>query len=131
MSAFDQADDFRAECDSLAEVLEPLHDEAFETETLFKRWTLHDVIAHLHLFNWAADASIHDPGGFRTFWAAMGKERQAGTTMLEYQDHWLEGKRNRSAYEAWRDYYPGMCDRLDGIDPKMRVEWAGPSMSVS
>ncbi len=130
MTAFQQADDFRAECDALAEVLEPLGDEGSETRTLFKGWTLHDVIAHLHIFNWAADASIHQPPSFRSFMEVLGTGRKKGLSLREVTDEWFDGTRNRAAYEVWRDYYPGMCDRLAGIDPKQRVEWAGPSMSI-
>ena len=129
-TTFRQVDDFRAECEALAEVLEPLSDRDFETETLFKAWTLHDVVAHLHIFNWAADASIHQPGEFQSFWADVQKERARGKSLRELTDDWFDGERDRAVYERWRAYYPEMCDRLEGVDPKMRVEWAGPPMSV-
>jgi uncharacterized protein (TIGR03084 family) len=127
---FQQAEDFREECDVLAAVLEPLADEDFERKTLFKDWTIHDVVAHLHIFNYAADASIHAPDDFERFKQYMAAGRGRGLNMREVTDEWLEGKLNRAGFEAWREYYPQMCDRLDGIDPKKRVEWFGPSMSV-
>lgn len=129
-TTFQQADDFRAECDALAGVLEPLGDADFEAETLFKQWTLHDVIAHLHIFNWAADASIHQPKELKSFSDDLGRGRSRGLSLREVTDDWLEGERNRVVYERWHEYYPGMCDRLEEIDPKMRVDWFGPSMSV-
>ena len=130
MTTFQQADDFRAECDALADVLEPLSDDDFEAETLFKQWTLHDVVAHLHIFNWAADASIHQPNELKSLSDDLRRGRSRGLSLREVTDDWLEGQRNRAVYERWRDYYPGMCERLEGVDPKMRVEWFGPSMSV-
>ena len=129
MSSFQQIDDFRAECDCLAEVLEPLSDADFERATLFKGWTLHDVVAHLHIFNYAADASYHDQSafdGFKRFMAA----RRGRLTLRELTDEWLEGKRNRAVYDVWREYYRRMCERLEGVDPRKRVEWFGPPMSV-
>ena len=130
LSSFPQVDDFRAECDALAAILEPLAGGDFERETLFKRWTVHDVVAHLHIFNYAADASIHDPGAFERFKRVLDEGRGRGLDMRGVTDEWLEGRRDREVFEVWRDYYPEMCERLDGIDPKTRVLWFGPSMSV-
>ena len=130
MTTFQQADDFRAECDALAEVLEPLRDEQYETATLFKQWTLHDVVAHLHISNWAADVSIHQPEDFDSFKETQAESRARGLSPRELTDEWFEGERDRAVYLRWRDYYPEMCDRLDGVNPKGRVQWVGPSMSV-
>ena len=129
LSSFQQVADFQAECDCLAEVLAPLSDDDFERATLFKEWTLHDVVAHLHIFNYAADASIHDLSAFEDFKQFMAA-RRGRLTLRELTDEWFEGKRNRAVYDVWREYYPRMCERLEGVDPKMRVEWFGPSMSV-
>jgi len=58
---------------------------------------------------------------------AMRGSRQS---MREFTDAWLEGRRDRAAYEAWREFYPELCDGLRDVDPKLRVQWAGPPMSV-
>ena len=129
MSSFQQIADFRAECDCLAEVLDPLADADFERATLFKGWTLHDVVAHLHIFNYAADASYHDQSAFDVFKQFMA-ERRGRLNLRELTDEWFEGNRNRAVYDVWREYYPEMCDRLEGTDPRKRVEWFGPPMSV-
>ena len=129
MSSFQQIADFRDECDCLAKVLDPLADADFERATLFKGWTLHDVVAHLHIFNYAADASYHDQSAFDGFRQFMA-ERRGRLTLRELTDEWFEGKRNRAVYDVWREYYPKMCDRLEGLDPRKRVEWFGPPMSV-
>jgi uncharacterized protein (TIGR03084 family) len=128
--SFRQVDDFREECAALQEVLDPLDDAAFRTVTLFKGWTFHDVVAHLHLFNQAADASIHRPEEFDRLWADLQRAMASGRTLREATDEWLGGARNRAAYDLWRDFWPGMCDRLEGVDPRKRVKWAGPPMSV-
>ena len=129
MNSFQQIADFQAECDCLAEVLDPLADADFEQATLFKGWTLHDVVAHLHIFNYAADASYHDQAAFDGFKQFMA-ERRGRLDLRELTDEWFEGKRNRAVYDVWREYYPRMCDRLEGVDPRRRVEWFGPPMSV-
>lgn len=134
--SFPQIQDFREECDALAAVLEPLDDEAFAQPTLFKGWTLHDVVAHLHIFNWAADASIQEPERFDRFWTELGQSMAQGRNLRQATDAWLAsqagqgGDRNRAVYLRWREFYPEMCDRLEGVDPKLRVKWAGPPMSA-
>jgi len=132
---FPQIQAFREECDALAAVLEPLDDEAFAQPTLFKGWTIHDVVAHLHIFNWAADASIHEPERFDRFWADLQRTISAGRTLRQATDEWLVsqqrfGERGRAVYQRWRELYPQMCERLGGVDPKLRVKWAGPPMSA-
>ena len=55
-----EAADFREDSDALAAILEPLDDAAFEQETLVNRWTISDVLVHLHVFNLAADMTLDD-----------------------------------------------------------------------
>ncbi len=126
---FQQVVDFRDECDSLFAVLEPLDDADFETKTLFKDWTIHDVIAHLHIFNVAADLSITDESAFGEFWRDL-QASMAEKGMLGATDAWLDGARNRAVFDLWRSYYQDMCTRIEDVDPKKRVKWAGPDMSV-
>ena len=126
MTTFRQIDDFRAECDALVGILEPLSDDNFETETRFKGWTLHDVVAHLHIFNWAADASIHAPGDFQTFMAELRTARAGGKSLREVTDDWFEGERNRAVFERWHTYYPEMCRRLEGVDPRSASNGQAP-----
>ena len=42
-----QAQDFHAESDALAALIEPLDGDAFGRATLFRGWTINDVVAHL------------------------------------------------------------------------------------
>ena len=130
VSMFEQPQDFREESDALAHLLEPLADADFERETLFKKWSVHDVVAHLHLFNWAAELSLRDEEAFGQWWGEAMKQIRAGRSMRELADEWLEGKRGRAVFEQWRDFYPVMADGFAAADPKARVPWAGPSMSA-
>lgn len=130
MSGFEQPSDFLAESEALAELLEPLADADFERRTRFKTYTVHDVVAHLHLFNWAADLSLRDAEAFQDWWKPFAAEVMKGRSMPELTDEWLEGDRNRAVFERWRAFLPGMTERFAAADPKARVPWAGPSMSV-
>jgi len=50
----DQALDFRDESDAF---LDPLDDSDWARETQFKHWTPNDIVAHLHMGNYAAPTS--------------------------------------------------------------------------
>jgi len=127
---FEQPFDFRDESDALYAVLEPLSDADFERKTQFKNWSIHDVVAHLHLWNWAADLALRDAEGFQAFWKELAAGIGKGKTLVELTDAWLEGARNRKVLDQWHGFYPEMTERFAAAEPKARVPWAGPDMSV-
>lgn len=127
---FDQPSDFRDESEALYELLAPLPDDDFERRTQFKGWTIHDVVSHLHAWNWAADLSLSDPDTFAGFRDGMIAEIGKGRPIVEVEKEWLDGARNRERLEQWRTFYLEMAGRFAAADPKKRVQWAGPDMSV-
>ena len=79
---FQQPSDFLDETDALHALLEPLSDADFERTTQFKDWSIHDVIAHLHLWNTAADLALRDADAFRAFSRELLAGMQKGRTMV-------------------------------------------------
>lgn len=124
-----QAADFRDESDAVFSLLDALDDDAWETPTQFKAWTINDVLAHLHFGNYAADLSFRDRFAFREFVAyfASGSKAQGH---LAFTHVWLEGLHGRALLQHWRDFSLEMAERFTSADPKQRVEWFGPDMSV-
>ncbi|MEM7730313.1 MAG: TIGR03084 family metal-binding protein [Pseudomonadota bacterium] len=122
------AQDFREECDAIDALLSPLSSEAFGTETRFKRWTIGQVVEHLHLFNLAADAALEGDAAFEAFGAKLLPHMGKGH--LGLQREWFGDTPARATYQAWRDYYPAMADRFAAADPDRRVKWFGPDMSA-
>ncbi|MEC9344973.1 MAG: TIGR03084 family metal-binding protein [Pseudomonadota bacterium] len=125
-----QALDFQTESDALYRLLEPLADADFERKTQFKNWTINHVLQHLHYFNYAADLSVKDEAGILKLLKDLQAAVAAGETVLAYTDRMLDGLKGRALLKAWKDYYTGMLPTFHGADPKMRVKWAGPDMSV-
>ncbi len=130
MSDFTQPRDFREESDALAALLEPLSDADFERETQFAGYRVHDVVAHLHIWNWAADTALRDADAFRAWLTPLFAAMAKGRRMIDLTDEWLEGARGRKVLDQWRAFYPAMAERFAAADPKQRVPWAGPEMSV-
>ncbi|RZV37415.1 MAG: hypothetical protein EX271_11600 [Acidimicrobiales bacterium] len=62
-----EAWDFKDESDAIAAVLDGKTETDFETVTLFKNWTIKDIIGHLHLWNIAADLTLNKPEEFMEF----------------------------------------------------------------
>jgi uncharacterized protein (TIGR03084 family) len=127
---FQQVGDFLDECEALAGLLEPLCDRDFEIRTQFKGYTIHDVVAHLHHWNVAAELSLRDPAAFQAFWKPLREGIAGGRTLVELANEWLGGLRNRALLDAWRRFYRELAERFAASDPKARVPWAGPDMSV-
>lgn len=125
-----QALDFRDESDALFALLDPLDDQDWKRKTQFKGWTINDVVAHLHMGNYAADLSLQDSDAFRAFGQRFAAERKRGASLVDATNAWLAGKHNRDLLYLWRDYYQEMTARFADADPKQRVLWFGPDMSV-
>ena len=125
-----QAVDFQAECDELRTLLEELDEQDWQRVTQFKRWAINDVLAHLHLFSYAADLSLQNNDAFANLMRDLSMATRQGTTHLAFTHAWLGGVKNHELLNQWRDFYQAMADRFMVADPKKRVPWAGPPMSV-
>jgi len=126
---FQQVIDFRDESEALHQLLAPLADEQFARPTQFKGWTIDDVVGHLHIWNRAAALSLADPEAFQQFMTEVMAAVQRGG-MRAFERKWRGELAGRALLEAWREFYLPMCERFGEADPKSRVQWAGPDMSV-
>lgn len=126
----EQAIDFRDECNVLFELLDPLTDADWNRRTQFKNWTINDVIAHLHMGDYMADLSLTDSEAFVAFMGEFMSAIGSGQDHMVFTHAWLKGAKNRELFDRWRGYTPGMSERFAAADPRMRVKWFGPDMSV-
>ncbi len=125
-----EALDFKAECDQIHALLKDCDPIVFDYVTLFKNWTIGDVIRHLHLWNIAADMSLNDPDAFLEFISQTMTQMGAGSGHLAIQTAYFDGQSSAEVFAAWAEYYPIMAETFCAADPDMRVKWAGPDMSV-
>lgn len=128
--AMQQAQDFLDESNALALVLEPLNDTDFDMPTLFKGWSIDDVIGHLHMFNVGALDTLKDDTGFATFFAPIAADMARGKSMVQAQYPWLDGLRGQALFEEWRTTAEKVAQAYSDADPKRRLKWAGPDMSA-
>jgi uncharacterized protein (TIGR03084 family) len=125
-----QAIDFGDESEALYQLIEPLKTEDLYKESQFKKWTINDFISHLHTWNWAADQSLNDEAAFDGFLTELITELGAGASLRAFESKWLKGLEGKELLQEWRTFYQGMSERFEAADPKRRVKWAGPDMSV-
>lgn len=121
-----QAEDFVAESEALNDALDHVTD--YDAPTQFKGWTVNDVLVHLHYWNLSADLSATDPQAFTVMLGETVKAMQGGG--LRPVENARIAARGPELRAAWIDLARDMGRRWAGFDPKMRVKWAGPDMSV-
>jgi uncharacterized protein (TIGR03084 family) len=124
-----QAQDFRDESAALAALLAPLGEADFEQETLFKHWTINNILRHLHVWNIAAGKSLEGDEAFAGFMAQlMGNGSRLRFTEMEAT--YLDGLSGRALLEAWSEGFDDLAARFANTDPKSRLKWVGPDMSA-
>lgn len=125
-----QADDFLACSNQFSALLDTLSAADWGRPTQFKQWTTNDIVGHLHMWNVGADLSLRDPDAFTAQVAAFRKAVQDGETRTGYTRRWLNDMQGPALHALWRDYCAVMAARFAAADPKARVRWVGPDMSV-
>lgn len=125
-----EAADFQAECAALARVLDPLSDADYARATLFKRWTIDDVLSHLYMGDTSAKLTLLDPTAFAKARQARRAATEKGVAMLDFQRKWTGGLTGRALMDAWRASSIETADAYATADPKQRVAWVGPDMSA-
>jgi uncharacterized protein (TIGR03084 family) len=122
-----EATDFSAENKVLEALLAPLSQRDFAIETQFKRWSINDVLQHIHILNLAALLSLTDPNHFRAYAAAMLADTRG---LRAFEHDWLDGLSGRALFDVWRETANETVTQFGGADPKARLTWFGPDMSA-
>ena len=123
-----QVSDFFEESETLFALLDTLSESDFERPTQFKNWTTNDVLVHLQFWSKAADLSLVDPDAFTSLFAELHDALKSGN-LREFENARIK-ERGSELVSLWREFYTDMTSRWASVDPKTRVKWAGPDMSV-
>jgi uncharacterized protein (TIGR03084 family) len=124
-----QAQDFRDESAALADLLAPLSEEEFEKPTLFKGWTINDILRHLYIWNIGVGQSMNGDSHFAAFLAGL-LEGHNGRSFRGREFDFLEGMAGRELFDQWAWDFDIVAGRFASIDPKERLKWVGPDMSA-
>ena len=124
----EQAAHFLEESNLLYSLVSSLPESQFGRPTQFKSWTVNDILVHLHFWNRAADLALNDPDAFTDMFERLYGALKEGK--LRDHENALIKERGFDLVAVWRELYADMGIRWQKIDPKQRVKWAGPDMSV-
>lgn len=120
----------RDEGDTLAALLRDFDAADWQRPTPFKQWTPWDVIAHLHLSDLWARASLRSPADFRAEIAPLLAAIQQRTLLRDYTRTRLAVLDGPALLDAWHASLQALCAELERADPKARLTWFGPDMGV-
>ncbi len=126
----EQAIDFKDESNSLYEILANCSEDKFSKKTQFKSWTINDVIYHLHVWNIAASLSLKNEKKFKDFMDDFIGVIKKGDTARNYERKLSKNLEGRDLINLWKETYNNVSNEFASSDPKKRVKWAGPDMSV-
>jgi uncharacterized protein (TIGR03084 family) len=125
-----QAIDLREECDELYDFVSTLDEGFWTQETPFKGWTVWDVIAHLHLFDWVALQSLKSEESFDTVATEIIQAVVEGSDLATFARQRFAAKPPADLVETWHDCFVELTGGLGNSDPDLRLKWFGPDMGV-
>jgi uncharacterized protein (TIGR03084 family) len=124
-----QATDFRDESEALAALVASLSDAEYETPTQFKRWSINNILRHLHVWNIAADLSLTDEAAFAEFIGQMAAGIRGGR-LPDFEAAYLGHLSGQNLLETWAATSKNVAQHFAGANPRHRVKWVGPDMSA-
>ena len=126
----EQAIHFKEESDALYKLLINADKNSFKLKTQFKSWTINDVLYHLHVWNIAALLSLKNENEFKEFMQSFMEAVKSGNSAREYEKILSDNAEGLDLLNLWRETYEKISNEFAKSDPKKRVKWAGPDMSV-
>ena len=108
-------------------MLDAISDDAWDMPTPAPGWSVRDQVSHLAFFDEQAHLAVAEPGEFA---AALGKV----TDVDSFMQAPLDRGRSRSpstVLEWWREVRAAMLGAFAVADPRERVPWFGPPMSLA
>lgn len=116
--------DLRAEHGALDAIVGPLDDSQWATPTPAEGWDVRDTISHLCFFDETARLALTDPDAFSRhtddLLAGKASDVGLGRSMTPAE---LLGR--------WRSSRADLLSAIEAADPKARVPWYGPAMSLA
>lgn len=122
--------DFLDESEALFRLLDGRDENVYDRKTLFKDWTINEVICHLHAWNRAADMSLSAPEEFAQYREQVIAHIAGGRPLREFDTAVAAGLRGQKLLDTWRGFCVAMSERFATVDPKLRLQWVGPGMSA-
>lgn len=128
--SFEEVHVLREEGESLQQLLGELMECDWSRETPFKGWTIWDVVAHLHLSDQWALASLASRESFSRAAEQVVSALKAGTPLTAYTRQHFRAVPDASILTSWKMCFRSLIAQLEALDPKARLAWFGPDMGA-
>ena len=125
-----QANDFYQESIHLYKVLEKISESELQTSTLFKKWTLNDIIRHLHVWNVAINLSLLDSLKWKQLKNNLEDFLKKGKTLRQFEKEQSKNLKGKELLLIWKDFCITTKENFKHRNPKERMKWIGPDMSI-
>lgn len=125
-----EIDALAAEGRHLQGLVAAMTDADWDRATPFKQWTVWDVIAHLHLSDQWALASIEGRAAFSKAAVPLFAAMQRKLGLREYTREHFAAWPRRAILESWQACFASLLDKARQLDPDARLAWFGPDMGV-
>ncbi|WP_020658315.1 TIGR03084 family metal-binding protein [Amycolatopsis benzoatilytica] len=121
-------DDLSAEAAEVEAMIGPLDDAGIARPTPAAGWTIRDQVTHLAFFDEAATRAAVDPDGFRQEASALMADGMDFPDRVAAQYTGLSAAETRAWFAQARAVF---VTAFRGRDPRARLPWYGPDMSVA
>mgnify|MGYP001397003188 CR=1 FL=1 len=125
-----QAFDFKNESAYLFDTLKDLSENDLNTKTQFKEWTFNTIIRHLHVWNYASKIALSKNTEWENFSNELKCNFNEGKSLNDFEKNFTNNLKGKELLEKWRSLYLEITEKFKVEDPKKRVKWVGPDMSV-
>ncbi len=125
------AHDLRDEATELHAFLRTLAPGEWGRPTPFKQWTPWDVVAHLHFFDRVSLLSLNDPEGFAACRDDLTAKMLQGISLADEARREFADLDAGTLLDRWITSCHEMAEALGNSEPRRRLPWFGPDMSVS
>ena len=128
--SFTEVSAIQEESVALDALVADLGDATLQSATQFKEWRVADILRHLAVWNDAAALTLTDPPAFGRFFAELMQAMQSGGSLVDFEQSLVPSASPRQHRENWQQSYLALNDLYRDADPKTRVQWGGPDMSL-
>ena len=121
---------FLEECEALDELVASLAPDDFARATDFYGWTVRDEVMHLMFLDEVALRAIREEEAFLAQKAEIRRYQAEVGELSNYMRARYAALDDVAVVDAWRRNYHSLCDCFAAGDPKTRMKWFGPDMSL-
>jgi uncharacterized protein (TIGR03084 family) len=123
-------EDLLAENRELDAFISALPPEEWARVTPFFGWTIRDQILHLHQVDRFGLISLESAERFAETVKVVRAGQAEGLELSEQMRREFAGVSDGDVLRVWRETYESMIAQFRSIDPKTRLTWFGPPMSL-